>query len=140
VNTNAQAIAQKWVSRTSGASTDYVNGAKATDKDPTQLAINAAARWFQKTQEAYQQGKFQQGLARAGKNGWLAGIVNKGAANFSTGVQAAESKVAAAFGPLLQFEANLQQQVQQMPNVTDADKDARALAWIRGMRNYQAPA
>lgn len=138
MNTNAQAVATKWVNRTQGAAQDYVNGAQATDKDPTQLAIQAAPRWFQKVQEAYQQGRYQQGLANSGKTGWLRGITTKGAANFSTGVGAAESKVATAFASLLPFEANLQAQINQMPNVTDTDKENRALAWIRGMRNYRA--
>lgn len=137
VNTNATAVAAKWASRTSGAAQDYVNGAMNTDKDPTQLAIQAAPRWFSKLQEAYTQGRFQRGLAAAGKAGWQAGIRDKGATNFSTGVQAAESKVASVFGPLLQFEANLQAQILQMPNVTDTDKENRALAWIRGMRNFR---
>lgn len=136
MNTNAQAIAQKWSTRTQAAAQDYVSGAQSTDKDPTQLAIAAAPRWFQKVQEAYTGGKFQRGLAASGKAGWLAGITGKGATNFATGVAAAESKVAQAFGPLLQFEANLQAQINQMPNVTDTDKENRALAWIRGMRNY----
>ena len=134
--TNGSAVATKWVNRTSGASQDYVNGALTTDKDPTQLAINAAPRWFNKVQEAYTQGKFQAGLARAGKAGWQNGIKTKGATNFATGVQAAEQKVAAVFGPLLQYEANLQAQVSAMPNVTDADKENRMLAWTRGMRGF----
>lgn len=134
--TNASAVAQKWVNRTSGASQDYVNGVMSTDKDPTQLAINAAPRWFNKVQEAYTQGRFQAGLARSGKAGWQNGVKNKGATNFSTGVTAAEAKVASVFGPLLQYEANLQSQIAAMPNVTDADKENRALAWIRGMRGF----
>lgn len=140
MNTNGGAVATKWVTRTSGASQDYVNGVMTTDKDPTQLAIQAAPRWFNKVNEAYTQGRYQQGLAKAGKAGWQQGVQKKGAANFSTGVQAAESKVAAVFGPLLQYEANLQAQISQMPNVTDADKEARALAWIRGMRGFKSQA
>lgn len=140
MNTNAQAVASKWSQRTQAAAPEYVSGAQATDKDPTQLAIQAAPRWFAKVQEAYNGGKFQQGLARSGKQGWLAGITGKGAQNFANGVANAESKVSQAFSSLLPFEANLQAQVQQMPNVTDTDKENRALAWMRGMRNYQKPA
>jgi hypothetical protein len=138
MNTNGTAVAAKWASRTAGASQDYVQGVMTTDKDPTQLAINAAPRWFQKVQEAYTQGRFQTGLAKAGKAGWQKGVQDKGAAAFTNGVQAAEAKVAAIFGPLLSFEANLQQQIQQMPNVTDQDKENRAIAWIRGMRGFSA--
>lgn len=138
MNTNAQAIADKWASRTSGAASDYVAGVMNTDKDPTQLAIAAAPRWFQKVQEAYTQGRFTSGLQRAGKAGWQAGVRDKGETAFSNGVNAAKTKVATAFGPLLAFESNLQARVQAMPNVTDTDKENRALAWIRGMREYKA--
>lgn len=137
MNTNAQAVADKWATRTSAAAPDYVAGAQATDKDPTQLAINAAPRWFAKVQDAYTNGRYQQGLARAGKAGWLAGVTGKGKDNFANGVTNAKAKVATAFGPLLSFESNLQGQINQMPNVTDADKEARAIAWMRGMRSYQ---
>lgn len=139
MNTNATAVADKWSTRSSAAAPDYVAGAVATDKDPTQLAINAAPRWFAKLQEAYNQGKFQAGLARAGKTGWLNGVQGKGAQNYANSVGSAQvkSKVAAVFGQLLPFEANLQSQIAQMPNVTDADKEARAIAWMRGMRNFQ---
>lgn len=138
MNTNATAVAQKWVDRTSGAAQDYVNGVMTTDKDPTQLAIAAAPRWFARLQAAYTQGKYQAGLARSGKSGWQDGVKATGAANFGVGVTAAQGKVAAVFGPLLSFEANLQQRVQAMPNVTDADKENRALAWIRGMRDFSS--
>jgi homoserine acetyltransferase len=140
VNTNAQAVADKWATRASAAATDYVAGAQATDKDPTQLAINAAPRWFAKLQDAYNNGRYQQGLARAGKTGWLAGVTGKGKDNYANGVNNSKPKVAAVFGQLLPFEANLQQQINQMPNVTDADKEARAIAWMRGMRNFQKTA
>ena len=36
---DAQSYADKWVTRTSAASTDYATGVAQTDKDPTALAI-----------------------------------------------------------------------------------------------------
>lgn len=140
VNTNAGAVASKWVSRTSAAAQDYVDGVTQTQKDPIQLAIAAIPRMRQRVLEAIDTGKVQRGLQRVGKQGWVAAVQAKGAANFASGVSAAEQKVATAFGPLLAFEDNLQAQVQAMPANTDAEREARALAWIRGMRNYQAPA
>ena len=139
MNTNATAVADKWSTRSSAAAPDYAAGAQATDKDPTQLAIQAAPRWFAKVQDAYNQGRFQAGLARAGKAGWLAGVTGKGQQNYanSVGSAAVKSKVATVFGQLLPFEANLQAQIATMPNVTDADKEARAIAWMRGMRTFQ---
>jgi hypothetical protein len=136
---DAQTVAAKWAQRTSAASQDYVDGVRQTDKDPTSLAIQAIPRMRSRVLEAIDSGKVAAGLRRVGKAGWIAAVEAKGAANFSSGVSAAEGKVATAFGPLLAFESNLQRQVQGMPANTDAEREARMLAWVRGMRSYQAP-
>lgn len=136
---DASTVAAKWASRTSAAAQDYVDGVTSTDKDPTTLAIAAIPRMRARVLEAIDSGKVAAGLRRTGKQGWIAAVQSKGAANFSSGVAAAQDKVAAKFGPLLAFEANLQRQVQGMPANTDAEREARMLAWVRGMRGYQAP-
>lgn len=139
VNTDASAVASKWATRTSAAAQDYVDGVRATEKDPIQAAINAIPRMRQRVIESIDSGKVAAGLRRVGKAGWIAAVEAKGASNFSSGVSAAEGKVATAFGPLLAFENNLQRQVNAMPANTDAEREAKAIAWIRGMRGYQAP-
>lgn len=133
---DAQTVAQKWSQRASAAASDYASGVAGTDKDPTQLAIAQQARLLMKVTEAINSGRWANNLRKVGKAGWQAAVASKGVQNYSTGVSAAVDKVAAAFGPLLAYEANLQRTIMSMPNTTDADKDARALAWIRGMRNY----
>lgn len=133
---DAQSYADKWVTRTSAASQDYAQGVAQTDKDPTALAIAAQPRLLNNFTQSVQSGRWANRLRASGKAGWQAAVAAKGVSNFQTGVGAARDKVAAAAGPLLAFEANLQRQVQGMPNVTDADREARALAWMRGMRQY----
>lgn len=135
VTTDANAVAAKWVGRTSAAQQDYVAGIEGTQKDPTQLAINAQARLLTNFQNAVNSGKWANRLRAIGKGGWQAAVDAK-ANNFSTGVNAAVGKVTAAFQPLLQYENNLQQQVDAMPNITDTDRENRMLAWVRGMRQY----
>src|SRR5581483_10490320 len=71
---SAQDVAAKWASRAGAASTDYVQGAERTDKDPTALAINALPRAKQQYIAAIDSGKVAAGLRRAGKTGWLEGI------------------------------------------------------------------
>ena len=133
---DAQSYADKWVTRTSAASQDYAQGVAQTDKDPSALAIAAQARLLANFQSSVQSGKWANRLRAVGKAGWQSAVASKGVSNFQNGVSAARDKVAAAAGPLLAFESNLQRQVQGMPNVTDADREARALAWMRGMRQY----
>lgn len=133
-----QAFADKWSQRTQAAAQDYAQGVATTDKDPTALAQAAGARYIAKVQEAFTSGRWARGLQRSGKAGWQAAVAAKGVNNFSTGVAAARDKVAAKIAPVLQFEKALQAQINAMPNVTDADKNARMLAWVNGMRQFKA--
>ena len=135
VTTDANAVAQKWTSKTSASQQDYVDGVQGTQKDPTQLAINNQQRLLANFTASVNSGKWANKLRAVGKGGWQQAVADK-ASNFSTGVNAATGKVATAFAPLLQFENNLQQQVESMPNVTDTDRENRMLAWVRGMRTY----
>lgn len=134
------AAAAKWARNASAASADYVDGAQRTDKDPTQLAIANKSRALTGYTDAIQSGRWEQALRASGKTGWLEGIVQKGATNYANGVQQAESKVAAAFGPLFNHIANIQRTVQAMPSNTDAERELRMLTFIRGMRQYRRPA
>jgi hypothetical protein len=133
---DAQSFADKWVTRTGAASQDYAQGVAQSGKDQAGLAIAAQARLLSNFQQAVQSGKWAQRLRAVGTQGYKDAVAAKGVANFQNGVQAARDKVAAAAAPLLAFESNLQRQVQGMPNVTDADREARMLAWTRGMRQY----
>lgn len=133
---DAGSVAAKWVTRTSAAAQDYADGVATTDKDPTQLAIAAIPRMRTNIIAAIDSGKVANGLRSVGKAGWQQAVRDKGVSNFSTGVQAAETKVAAAFAPLLAFESQLQSRISSMPNVTDADRKARMNAWFDGMLTY----
>lgn len=136
---DAQTVANKWSQRSQAASGDYTSGVQNTSSDPTALAIAAGQRYIQRVTDAFNSGKWANGLRRSGKAGWQSATVAK-AANYSTGVAAAESKVAAAFAPLLAYEATLQSRIDSMPNVTAADRKARMNAWFDGMASYVPPA
>lgn len=126
-------VLSKWKSRTTAASQDYVNGANATDKDPTALAIAAIPRMKANINAAIDNGTVANGLRRAGKTGWLEGINSKGAANFTNGVNGADAKFSGAFDKLLTAERTLQSQILSMPNVTDQDRKNRMTAWFDGL-------
>jgi hypothetical protein len=133
----AQTVAAKWRQRASAAQQDYLEGVANTDKDPTALAIAAGPRLLANFTDAFNSGRWANGLRRTGKSGWQNGVATKGGANYANGVQAAEAKVADAFGPLLAFEQNLLNEIGSMPNVTDNDRDQRMLRWAQRMRKYQ---
>lgn len=134
---SGQEVAAKWKTRTTGAAQDYGDGVAKTDKDPTALAIAAGPRLLANFTRSFNDGTWANGLRRSGKQGWQDGVREKGVANFSRGVEAAEPKVATAFATLLAFEQGLLTRVSSMPNVTDTDRENRMLAWVRGMRDYK---
>lgn len=134
---DATTVAAKWAARAGSAGPDYQRGVEQTDKDPTALAIQNQGRLLANFTRSVSDGTWAARLREVGKAGWQQAVRDKGVTNYQTGVSQAEGKVAAAFAPLLAFEANLQRTVQAMPSDTDAAREARAIAWMRGMRTYR---
>lgn len=78
----------KWQTRTSAASSDYVEGARTTDKDQAQKAIAAKEIYKQSLQDSFSKDSYAKGLQKSGKAGWIAGVEQKGQQNYLTGVSA----------------------------------------------------
>lgn len=133
-----QAVAQKWAQRAGAASQDYLQGVQNTTKDPTALAAAAGQRYIQGVQDAYNSGKWARRLQQVGKAGWTQAVLDKGVANYSTGIAAGQAKYAAAIGPVLAAVEAGQRLVAGMPNVTDAQRDQRMLAFVNHMRQFGA--
>ena len=76
----------KWQSRSGTAASDYLAGVKATDKDQAARAIAAKGIMVAGFNEAMNRGALEKGLQKSGKQGWIEGVEQKGAANYGTGV------------------------------------------------------
>ena len=134
---SAQVVAQRWVAGAQAGAQKYTQGVAGTTKDPTALAIAQQQKLVNNFNQAVQSGHWQRKLSAVGVGGWKAAVAAKGAANYGTGVTAAQLKYENAIAPVLAFEGTLQQQIQAMPHLTIADSIARATAWINGMHNYK---
>jgi hypothetical protein len=82
----ASASGQRWAEGASAASSRYGEGARETTKDQASAAIAAAPLYQQGITESIAQGRYQKGLGKSGKAGWLRGVEEKGAANYGVGV------------------------------------------------------
>lgn len=133
-----QEVAEKWAQRAGAASQDYARGVEQTDKDPTALAAQNGQRYLLGVTEAYNSGKWARRLQAVGKAGWQQAVRDKGVANYATGVNAGRAKYEQAIGPVLAAVQAGQRIVAAMPSATAADRDARALAFIRHMRQFGA--
>lgn len=90
----AQQSAEKFVSRASGASADYVKGAQETSKDQSARAIAAKEIYKGALTASFGRDAYAKGLAKSGKAGWIDGVTKKGAERYAGGVSVSASKYA----------------------------------------------
>jgi len=91
----AQQVAEKYASRASAASTDYVSGVETTTKDQMARAIASAEIHKQATIAALNEGRYAKGLQKAGNQAWKDGVRKKGGNRYGEGVSTASGKYAA---------------------------------------------
>ena len=94
----AQESAEKFVSRASGASGDYVKGAQSTTKDQSARAIGAKKIYQDALTQSFTRDSYAKGLQRSGKAGWLEGVTKKGGDRYAGGVAVSASKYATNSG------------------------------------------
>ena len=137
IKVNAQQAAEKWKRRLQGSTEDIRIGVNAVTESPMERAAENPDKYLQGVQQSVSSGKWAAGLRRVSLQQWKDSTLNKGLARISSGAEGAVAKVTSFMGDLLPFEANLQSQVDQMPDVTLEDSIARATAWMRGMTGFK---
>lgn len=95
---SAQSSAEKFVRNAGAAAGDYAAGAQNTTKDQAQAAIAAKASYAAGVTASIARGGYEKGLAKSGKQGWLAGVTGKGAERFPGGVASSATKYATNSG------------------------------------------
>lgn len=134
---NPAAIGKKWAQRASNAAGDYKAGVNDVTENPMDKAAAAVDTWQRRVSSPEARSKFVSNLQGRPISDWKSAATGKGAQNYVTGVQAAESKMTAFAQDVAPFMLALQQRVRSMPNATAADRQARAIAWMTGMAEYQ---
>lgn len=130
-------VLAKWKSNTSAAAQKWASNSESTQIDPTAAAINAIPYMQQQFNNAVNDGRVANGLRRAGKSGWLAGIQSAvSSGKFAAGVSGADAKFTTGFGQLLADERN---GIAQLPTDTSttAARRARLIAWADWMDGYK---
>lgn len=133
----AQAVYQKWLKNTAAAADDYVAGVQDTDKDIAGLAIAAIPRMRANILDAIDNGRVANGLRAIGTQGIKDAVAAKGKVAFVNGVGGAQVKFEGSFTPLLSYVDGVKRKIAAMPNITDADRDARMLENVKLMRQYK---
>lgn len=129
-----QQTVDRWVAGTAAGSQAYLEGVASTDVDVVGRAIAQQNVAQQNYNAALTSGLWARRLQAVGTQGWKAAVAAKGGQNWTNGINAAKGKFQARMQGVLQYEAQLKTQIDQMPSGTPAANDARMLAWANGMR------
>jgi hypothetical protein len=116
------------------AQADWLTGIQATTVDPTALAAQAGQQAMAAYQLAWTSGRIAAGLARAGKQGWIAGAVAK-AQNYANGIQNAGPKYQTAMQTWLPIIDNAAAKAKAMPKGSLAASQARAASFMADLYN-----
>ena len=116
------------------AQTNWLAGVEATTVDPTALAAAAGQAAVANYTQAWTSGRVAQGLARAGKQGWINGARAK-QQNYATGISNAGPAYQSAMTQWLPIIDNAAQTVKSMPSGTLAASQARASQFMQILYN-----
>lgn len=134
MKTAAQAT-EKWARKMGQAAQDYREGVESVSESPTMAAAMAQDKYLMGVQQAAQDGKFRRGLEAVSLDEWKRKTVEKGAARLADGSQQAIPKVAATMNQLMDNIAQVKAEVDRMPSNTFEERQARMMAFSRGMHD-----
>lgn len=128
---------EKQLARVRVAGDDFRAGVEAVTENPAAKALAANAKRVAKLRESIEKKTWESRMAKVSLEDWKSKTLALGAARFIPGVEANVDKIEAfvrGFQPKLE---SLTSSVKAMPDTTDAERDARALAQIRGLRKLK---
>lgn len=110
--------------------TNYLAGIKTPRKDPIAAGIAAQPAYEAKMRDPATLKRRQESLGKTNMAEWAAMAESVGAATYVQGVTGRRPKVEKRIGKLQPLLAAKLQAIDAMPNVTDADRENRAVAMI----------
>lgn len=124
----------KQMARVRVSTEDYKKGVQNPARDPIAAALAANAKRIEGIRKSIEDQTWENTMKTLSVEDWKKPALELGAARFVPGVEAKKDKIAkfiGAWGPILQ---NVQNGVRGMAEVTDADRENRMLANLRGMK------
>ena len=137
VMATGQEMADKMIRNAGNAGTDWLNGTLNPSRSPKAAAAAAAGKWKTGVKKAVANDAFAKGVAKIDEDQMAATIQAVGAAGYTSGIQARQAKIVAAFQRLQPKLLAIKNQIGSMPQATDADNEARMLANLRAMRGIK---
>lgn len=132
----ADDVANKWSTNLGNAQTEMQAGVARVRVAPGVAAAAAKQKWVAQMTSTQTQNKWEQNVRAVSLGAWQQSMNDLGIQRAAAGAQAKKQKMVNAMTKLLPFIDNLQGTVKAMPDVTPQDREQRALAWMRGMRQF----
>lgn len=125
--------AEKQTRNASAAAAEWHKNVLRPRRDPLKAAIAAAPKRAEKVRQALEEKKWEKAMGKVDEDMMYDVIRKRGAAAFRSGVEDRKAKVVARTTELQPMVTALKKTIEAMPDVTDADREARLLAARRGM-------
>jgi len=125
--------AAKQVKNATAAAGEWLKNVKRPRRDPLASAIAAGPKRAEKVRQSLEEKKWEKAMAKVDEDLMYRVIDAGGAEVFRKGVEMRRLKVAARVAELQPMVTALKKEIEAMPDVTDADREARLLAARRGM-------
>ena len=136
----AEDVANKWAQNISNAQQGMTAGVQRVSVAPGVAAANQKQRFVTAMQDPATFDKWERGVRSVSLGAWQQSMLTLGIPRAAQGAQQKKDKFVSAMTALLPYVDNLRTTVRALPNNTQADREARMLAWSRGMRQYRKPA
>lgn len=124
--------AEKLVRRAQAATGDYVDGMQNPKRNPVEMAVRAAGKWANRTEEAIRNKSYEKGVKKQDYGEAVRIATEDGGSAYSSGVSKRAAKILRVHTDLMPRLGALSQAIQQMPQDTDAQREQRLLAARKG--------
>lgn len=125
--------AKRLVQNAQANATNWEHGVLNPSRSPTQAALEAEGKWKSNMMAAINEGRFGKGIRKTSDEEIKETARKVGAAGYSAGVGARESKIARVFNELQPLQQAVSNTIQAMPQDTESQREARLLAARKAM-------
>jgi len=124
--------AAKLVARATAAGADYVDGMRNPKRNPVEAAGRAEGKWADKLRAAMANKSYGKGVRKQNYPEAVEIATSDGGSAYSAGVSKRAAKIARVHADLMPRLGALSQAIQNMPQDTEGQREARLLAARRG--------
>lgn len=134
---NAAQVTTKWATRAQGATQALQDGINNVQTAPGMLAAAKQDKMLANITQAITSGKWAANVSAVTLADWKNAMLTKGVQRYGAGVSAAQPKFQAFMSKLLPFQAQIQAQLQSMPDLTLQDNINRAVFMMTEMSKFK---